>query len=1731
MKTIAKKIIEALKVKEYLFPFRLAVIVAALLLCPNFLYAAETVIESGEAKLIMDFNQGLNIPDGDSLKVVYTGVQADPRALLRDTSGKSSYWGGAFWSNYNVVFVNTNGIIFGANANIQAASLIASTLNITNNDFLNGRYNFFKDGENAFLINRGNIKFRNGGYAILLSQAVQNLGNISIEAGIGSVALAAGEAMTLNLDDAGDISVVIDQAVKSIVLGENGERITSAVKNDGTIVANGGKVILTAKVLNSVFDYAVNNSGIIEAKNIVNHNGVIEISAAGAPVINSGTLEAGKVTVNVTGAGFINIGKVIADGSADLPNGGIVNIQALTILQQGLISANALEGGDAGEVSLISVSSTTLDTGSATEAKALGIIGNGGRIVIDSTGGKTLVNKDAVIDISSGSIIGNAGSLEVGAFDQLGFFGILNGRAPPWGLPATIKVVYHSPLATPVIIVTDLADYPSTGTPIISGLGFLPGQQVTLNIFSPDGTQTTLTVTADATGSFTLTYTPETSLQVGNYFVTGSDGARSAVTAFTDAARTASVSGLWSSTATWGGSAVPTSADTVVINGGVTVTVDTASATCLSLTLGSSDSGTATLSFNNGSVLTVTGSLTIGHSGIGKTGSIDMTNGGTLKIGGTGTPVTNTNAGTWTPGTGTVEYNGAAQTVDTSFFNAGPKPYYNNLTLSGSGAKTLGSPIAANGNLTINSGSTLDVSVSNYGISIAGNWTNNGGTFTPRSGTVTFNGSGSQAITSGGSSFFNLTINKTGGSVSPADNNLNVTGTHTLAAGTFNALSYNLTTFNYSQTGGAFLGNGGTTTIGGFFTISGGTFNAYTLNATAFSGFNGPVNALIIWTYNGTTYLIAGGGFTTAGGVSANYIAKWDGSTWSSLGSGMSATVRALTTYNGNLIAGGNFTTAGGVSANCIAKWDGSTWSALGSGITGLSGVYALTTYNGNLIAGGWFNSAGGNSANSIAQWNGSTWSSLGSGLDNVVYALTTYNGNLIAGGYFFNYIVQWPSIGPVTVAGNLTLSGGTLIAPSSTLTVSGNWTNNGGTFNAGSGTVIFNGTSQSDITGNNKFYNLTINTTTDGAKTVRFGAGNTQTIAYNLVLTGASGKILTIRSTTGGVQAILSIPSSVTSGVNYVDVKDNQIASPNTITPGPNSIDSGNNTRWIFDITPPSGSITINSDATYVNITSVTLNLSATDAVGVTGYRVANGSDASGATTTPVTSATSYSSNVSWTLPTGDGTKTVAVQYCDAAGNWSSNYTDSIILDTTPPTITASRTPIANGFGWNNVDVVASYTASDALSRLASPSSGSHTFSSEGSGQSITFTVSDNAGNTSSVTVNNINIDKTAPTISKASRTAPTGDGTIWNNNDVTVTFNAADTLGTANSGIDTSASTLSVTKTAEGAGQTATGTAYDKAGNHTSLDEVNINIDKTAPTLTFGSKSPTPTIYDWNNTNVSIGFIPGDSLSGVDTVSTTSPLTFTTEGAGQTKTVTVTDKAGNSKTFTSPVVNIDKTLPTLTWNDLNPPNTAGWNNTSVSLAYTAADNLSGVASGTPTSPLTFTTEGAGQIKTVTVTDRAGNSATFTSRVVNIDKSAPTEGTLGVAPSTLWPPNGNSGKMVNVSITGAAADSGSGIAKTEITQVVDEYNKLTTAADLDLGNAVMLDPSRLGTDKDGRLYTITITAWDKAGNSSDFTRYVVVPHDMGTNTISSAIANGGLISGSFIIYGPTYDPYLLLMR
>ena len=192
----------------------------------------------------------------------------------------------------------------------------------------------------------------------------------------------------------------------------------------------------------------------------------------------------------------------------------------------------------------------------------------------------------------------------------------------------------------------------------------------------------------------------------------------------------------------------------------------------------------------------------------------------------------------------------------------------------------------------------------------------------------------------------------------------------------------------------------------GDFTSMGGVANtsriakwaggAWSAMSTGLTGGAGLVGRALAVGADGAIYVT--GRFTTAGGVAASHIAKWDGSAFSALGSGLSvgvsdgghALVRAP---SGDMVVAGMFTTAGGVAATNIATWDGSNWAAMGA--PAMSPIYALA-YGPNGIL-----YAGGDGAPYIQSWNGVTWSTLGSGLSGAVYALTSTPLGLYAGGGF----------------------------------------------------------------------------------------------------------------------------------------------------------------------------------------------------------------------------------------------------------------------------------------------------------------------------------------------------------------------------------------------------------------------------------------------------------------------------------------------------------------------------------------------------------------------------------------------------------------------------------------------------------------------------------------------------------------------------------------------------------
>ncbi len=193
--------------------------------------------------------------------------------------------------------------------------------------------------------------------------------------------------------------------------------------------------------------------------------------------------------------------------------------------------------------------------------------------------------------------------------------------------------------------------------------------------------------------------------------------------------------------------------------------------------------------------------------------------------------------------------------------------------------------------------------------------------------------------------------------------------------------------------------------------------------------------------------LYAGGTFTYADGVLVNGIARWDGAGWSGLAGGMEDTngvnVYSMAVFDDDgagprapaLYAGGTFLTAGGTGAAGVARWDGSQWSPLGSGIPGV--VSALAVYDRGtgpaLYAGGYFFTAGGVNVGCIARWFGTSWSSVGNGLYQSVSALTVFDDDgagprppalyiggiiTVASGVYVNNLARYSGLGYSTVGG-----------------------------------------------------------------------------------------------------------------------------------------------------------------------------------------------------------------------------------------------------------------------------------------------------------------------------------------------------------------------------------------------------------------------------------------------------------------------------------------------------------------------------------------------------------------------------------------------------------------------------------------------------------------------------------------------------------------------------------------
>jgi hypothetical protein len=262
------------------------------------------------------------------------------------------------------------------------------------------------------------------------------------------------------------------------------------------------------------------------------------------------------------------------------------------------------------------------------------------------------------------------------------------------------------------------------------------------------------------------------------------------------------------------------------------------------------------------------------------------------------------------------------------------------------------------------------------------------------------------------------------------------------------------------------------------------------------------------------------------------------------------------------------------------------------------------------------------------------------------------------------------------------------------------------------------------------------------------------------------------------------------------------------------------------------------------------------------------------------------WNSNLAPFTITNQGATTVYYRSTDYAGNRETDNSLTVKVDSLPPVISGSVTPLPNGNGWNNTAARVHFAATDSGSGVNSVTSDA-VLVGEGADQKTTGTAFDRAGN-SAATIVMANIDKTPPVITGGVTAPPNAYG--WYKGTVTVRFTATDGL----SGVSTV--TPDALLSVEGVSQSATGIAVDKAGNSATADVAGINIDQTAPVISITGIQD-GAVYILGSVPVA-GYTATDVLSGIASqhASLAEPGPA---GVGKfTYTVAVTDQAGNVAT-----------------------------------------------------------------------------------------------------------------------------------------------------------------------------------------------------------------------------------------
>jgi filamentous hemagglutinin family protein len=832
----------------------------------------------------------------------------DPSAIL-----------GALESNGRVFLINPNGIVFGAGAQINVAGLVASTLNLSNDDFLNNRMRFTDGALGGSVVNQGSLT---GGSVYLVGKAVRNEGAITTTPG-GEVVLAAGNSVELVNPGTPNLRV-------EIVAPDNEAR------NLGTITAEAGRI--------GIYAGLIHNAGMLNASSAVAEGGRILLKAA-----KSATLESGS--------------RIDAGGSA----GGRIAVESDGVtLVSGAVSATG-QAGAGGDVQLLG-ERVALVAGAAVDASGAG---RGGRILVggDYQGTNPDVRNAARSHVAAGATLradatadGDGGKVVVWADGDTRYAGSISARGAGGGEGGLVEVSGKQWLDFRGRI--DVAADSGRG-----GRVLLDPQDILLNTSiqpsppnNPNGTPDvafadppdpgTYTVEiADVTGYSELYLQASRDITVANAVTMGAGNsirleANNNINVNTGATITVSGPGsitLVADADNSGSGTVSLAAGLVARQGGISISGATVTSTA---------AGTIT---TTGASNLDAGNVTINASGtVNLLGAITAT-GGTATAGNAGRNggnVTITGAGVTT----------AAITANASAGNGAglsqPGGAGGSITIHSTGGVNTGALGASGGNASTTDGNGGNGGTITIVNSVAGNVTT--GTLTARSGAATGAGSGGAAggitVSNNAGSISTAALSTAGNSkgaggdiVLDAAGDVQVTGTISTSGGgglgvTPGASAGNLTVTGVNRTitgaitasGGAALGAdqdggaAGTVSITGSGTLSTAAITASTGNATG-TGAGGATGGI---TLSGST--VTAGALTTSGGANGD------------------AGAISVTATSGLLNLTGNLAASGGTAIAGNAGRNGGAVSLAGAGgVTTLALSAAGTAGNGVNRAGG----------------------------------------------------------------------------------------------------------------------------------------------------------------------------------------------------------------------------------------------------------------------------------------------------------------------------------------------------------------------------------------------------------------------------------------------------------------------------------------------------------------------------------------------------------------------------------------------------------------------------------------------------------------------------------------------------------------------------------------------------------------------------------------------------------